>query len=54
MNAKTETGPAGVETSWDQVLLGVGVTVTKAFFEGVPPNVATKLSTKRSKSASAT
>src|ERR1700756_3633821 len=36
------------------VLLGVGVTVKTPCLDVVPPNVATKLATKRSKSSGAT
>src|SRR5580704_19494809 len=46
--------PAGVVTSCDTVLLGVGVTVKTPCLPADPPNVARKLATKRSKSSGAT
>src|SRR5271170_4881182 len=50
-NPKTETVPAGVSTSCDIVLLGVGVTVKTPCLVVVPPNVATRLATNLSKSS---
>jgi hypothetical protein len=46
--------PTGVKTSWDIVLLGVGVTVNTPCLDVLPPNVVTKLVTNRSKSSGAT
>jgi hypothetical protein len=46
--------PAGVSANCDIVLLGVGVTVKTPCFVVAPPNVATRLATKRSKSSVAT
>ena len=39
---------------WAVLVLGVGVIVNSAFWDLVPPNVAMRLSLKRSKSAGAT
>jgi hypothetical protein len=50
----TENVPTGVNTACQFVLLGVGVIVNSAFWDLVPPNVAMRLSLKRSKSAGAT
>jgi len=54
LKPKTDTVPAGVKTNCDMVLLGVGVTVKTPCFYVVPPNVATRLVTNRSKSSGAT
>ncbi len=54
MKPNTETVPTGVSTSWDIVLLGVGVTVKTPCLDVLPPNVARKLVTNRSKSSGAT
>src|SRR6202007_2893559 len=54
LNPKTETLPAGVSTSWDMVLLGVGVTVKTPCLVVVPPNVANRLATNLSKSSGCT
>ena len=54
MKPNTENVPTGVNTACHFVLLGVGVTVTAACWDLVPPNVAMRLSLKRSKSAGAT
>src|ERR1700736_362907 len=47
----SDTLPTGVRTSCDIVLLWVGVTVKIPCLVAVPPNVAIKLATKRSKSS---
>jgi len=54
LKPKTETVPAGVNTSCDMVSLGVGVTVKTPCLAVEPPKVAVKLCTNRSKSAGAT
>src|SRR5260370_40651842 len=54
LKPKTDKVPTGVSTNCDIVLLEVGVTVKTPCLEVVPPNVATKLTTKRSKSSGAT
>src|SRR5579862_8272555 len=54
LKPKTETVPAGVNTSWDIALLGVGVWVNTPCLVVVPPNVARKLETKRSNWSGAT
>src|ERR1700688_3895767 len=54
LNPNTDTVPAGVMTSCDMVLLGVGVTVKTPCLAVVPPNVAIRLATKRSKSCGTT
>jgi len=46
--------PTGVCTSCDDVLDGVGVTVTTTCLVDCPPKVAVKLRTKASTSAGAT
>ena len=51
MKPNTDTVPTGVKTSCDIVLLGVGVTVKMPCFVVVPPKVARRLATKRSKSS---
>ena len=51
LESETEMVPTGVSTSCDMVLLGVGVTVKTPCLVVVPPNVATRLATKRSKSS---
>ena len=48
-----ENVPTGVNTACHIVVLGVGVIVKAACCDLVPPNVATRLSLKRSKSAGA-
>src|SRR5215467_1703286 len=50
LNPKTERVPAGVSTSCDIVLLGVGVTVKTPGLVVLPPNVASRLATNFSKS----
>src|SRR4029077_199911 len=54
LNPNTDTVPTGVMTSCDMVRLGVGVTVKTPCLVVVPPNVAIRLATKRSKSCGAT
>ena len=54
LNPKTDIVPAGVKTSCDMVLLGVGVTVKTPCFVVVPPKVAIRLATNRSNSSGAT
>src|ERR1700752_1978517 len=54
LKPNTEIVPDGVNTSCDIVWLGVGVTWNTPCFDLLPPNVATKLSVKRSKSSGAT
>ena len=54
LNPKTDTVPAGVNTSCDIVLLGVGVTVKTPCLVVVPPKVARRLATKLSKSSGRT
>src|SRR5580693_2337314 len=54
LKPKTDMDPTGVSTNCDIVLLGVGVTVKTPCLVVVPPNVAIKLATKRSKSWGAT
>ena len=54
MKPNTESVPTGVKTICNTVLLGVGVTVATPCFDVLPPNVARKLVTNRSKSSAAT
>jgi hypothetical protein len=50
----TDRFPTDVRTTCDLARLGAGVTVTMLAFVVLPPNVATKLATNRSKSANST
>jgi hypothetical protein len=54
VNPRAEIDPTGVDAACQRVLLGVGVTVVTLSAVLVPPNVATKLATKRPTSAGAT
>jgi hypothetical protein len=54
LKPNTDIDPTGVNTNCDIVLLGVGVTVNTPCFDAVPPNVAIRLATNRSKFSGAT